>query len=90
MTLKLEFANSYCCTSFFVINGTDADEDDFGEKFDRDAASAEPYGCGNMRFTRKAPTDSVLAEYGITESEYTEIAAKLEAGLSFGRCGWCV
>jgi hypothetical protein len=76
--------------SEFVINSIDADSGDFGNQQDDSPDSAEPWGCGNMHFTPKLPTNEVLSKYKITVSEYTEIAGILEEKLSFGSCGWCV
>ena len=90
MELELEFGHSLCYTPTFKINRIDADSDDFGEKYDRDSENAEDYGCGDMQFTRIKPKSEVLEKYGITKDEYFEIAEKLESGLSFGCCGWCV
>ena len=90
MNLILTFGHALCYTPEFSINGVDADCEDFGEKYDRSPETAEDYACGNMQFTRIPPTTEVLARYNITEKEYDEIAEKLEAGLSFGSCGWCV
>tara|TARA_R110000796_G_C14195151_1_gene391051 strand:- start:52 stop:324 length:273 start_codon:yes stop_codon:yes gene_type:complete len=90
MKLELEFGTTLCYTPTFIVNGIDADEDDFGEKYDRNPDEAEPYGCGNMTFTRIEATTKVLEKYNITQDEYSKIAEKLEDGLSFGSCGWCV
>ena len=57
---------------------------------DEDCENAEDYACGDMRFRRKGSTPKILAKYSITEIEYAEVASKLEDGLSFGSCGWCV
>jgi hypothetical protein len=90
MELKLEIFGALCCTSKFEINGIAADSDDFGDQGDHDQENAEDYACGDMRFERKASTADVLDKYKITEDEYQEIAEKLEDGLSFGCCDWCV
>jgi hypothetical protein len=90
MIFELSFYGSLCATCKFVINGINADEEDFGEKYDRDTENAENYACGDMQFTRIAPTKKVLKKYAITKDEYSQICGKLEDGLSFGCCGWCV
>ena len=90
MELKLEIFGALCSTSTFEINGVSADSYDFGEQYDHIRENAEDYACSDMRFERKASTDEVLEKYKITEAEYQEIAEKLEDGLSFGCCGWCV
>lgn len=89
MTLELKIADCLCWASTFIINGQQADSGDFGSHYDADHENAEEYGCGNKVFEREPPTASVLTKYGITVEEYHEIAAKLEEGLSFGRCGLC-
>lgn len=90
MKLQIEFGTALCYCPVFEINGIDATEYDFGEKYDRSPGTAEPYSCGDMQFTRRIePSPSVLEKYSITEDEYREICDKLEVGLSFGRCGWC-
>lgn len=89
MDLKLEIGHALCYTPTFTINGVDAGWEDFGEKYDRSPETAEDYCCGDMQFTRKPATLEVLSRYGITVEEYSEIASKLEAGLSWGSCGWC-
>ena len=90
MILLLEFGDSLCYTFTFIINGVSADEDDFGEKYDRDSENAEDYGCGDMQFTRIAYTVDVLDKYTIDKAQYDEVCERLEQGLSFGSCGWCV
>ena len=90
MELKLSFCEYLCSASNFIINGVNADTDDFGEQYDRDSENAEDYACGDMQFTRVEPTKEILEKYHITENEYSEICDKLESGLSFGSCGWCV
>ena len=90
MELKLSFYECLCSADNFTINGVNANTDDFGEQYDRDSGNAEEYACGDMQFTRIEPTKEVLEKYHITENEYSEICDKLESGLSFGSCGWCV
>lgn len=88
--VNLVIFSALCATQAFSINGIPADSGDFGEHYDNAPDEAEPYGCGDMRFFPKPATDEVLKKYGISANEYTEIAEKLESGLSFGGCGWCV
>ena len=90
MDLKLHIYGALCSTSEFTVNGIQCEESDFGEKYDRDCESAQPYGCGDMQFTRIEPKQEILKKYGINEQEFSEICDKLESGLSFGCCGWCV
>lgn len=79
-----------CHMAIFEINGVQADEDDFVEKYDRDPFAAEDYACGDMRAEPIPPTQAVLEKYGITEAEFSTIAEDVADKLSFGACGWCV
>ncbi len=91
MNLELKISGATCSTKTFVVNGVQADAAEFGEQYDQDQENAdEDCACGDMQFNRKDSTDEVLEKYSITEAEYREIAEKLEEGLSFGCCGWCV
>lgn len=89
MNLKLEVYKCLCAAKEFTINGIDASDSDFGDHFDRNPEEAEPYCCGNMRFTRIKPDKDVLTKYSITEKEYNQVCNKLEDMLSFGACGLC-
>lgn len=73
----------------FEINGIEADYEDFGEKRDLDPKNRPYYGCGNMAFVPKDPTEEILNKYNISVYDYDEICDKLETHLSFGRCAWC-
>lgn len=90
MKLELTIFSALCSTSKFVINGIDASAWEFGDSFDDDPDNAEEYGCGNRVFKGYPPRREILDKYGISEGEYNEIVDKLESGLSFGSCGWCV
>ena len=90
MKLELEFGTALCYTPTFRVNGIPADSDDFGEQYDRNPEQAEDYACGDMQFTRIPAKPDILEKYGITKIEYEFIAEKLEIGLSFGCCGWCI
>lgn len=79
-----------CRLDVFTINGNDADSSDFGDTYDHNAESAEPYACGNMYFDPDSPTKEVLDRYDITEKEYYAICNELEYKLNVGSCGWCV
>lgn len=79
-----------CELETFTINGKDADSMDFGDTYDHDTKSAEPYSCGNMYFEPKNLTKEVLDKYNITEEEYYHICNELENKLCVGSCGWCV
>lgn len=90
MKLEFEVMSALCEMKTFIINGVNAEYEDFGEKYDHNREEAEDYGCGDMRFTRNEPTTEILKKYSINEKEYGAICEKLEEGLSFGGCGWCV
>lgn len=77
------------CIKCNTINNFNSQFDLISEKYDNDRENAEPYGCGNMRFFPKLPTEDILNKYNISVSEYDEIAEHLEMKLSFGSCGWC-
>lgn len=89
MKLELECGTSLCYIRFFRVNGIKADENDFGDQYDRSPETAENYGCGDMQFTRIPPKPEILEKYGISKAEYALIADQLENGLSFGCCGLC-
>lgn len=90
MKLELEIAKCLCWAKVFRINDIEADEDDFGEKYDENRSNAPEYGCGNMRFHPYSPDPRVMEKYHINAQEWNEICDKLVDGLSFGRCYWCV
>ena len=85
-----------CSADIFTVKGKDADEDDFGDRFDDAPDEADDYGCGDKvfrRFSRLDDMDKRMAcckKYRITDSEYDEICDVLEQELSFGHCGWCI
>lgn len=88
--VEMKVYSALCALETFKINGIEADYDDFGDKNDQSPDTAEPYGCGDMTFTPKMPTQAVLDKYKINLEQYTEIADELASKLSFGSCGWCV
>jgi hypothetical protein len=91
MELEIKTYNSLPCeTSKFKINGVDAYVDDFGCSDDMNPDRAEPYGCGDHRFTSKLPEPGVLSKYNINLEEYILICEQLESKLDVGACGWCV
>lgn len=79
-----------CSLEVFTINGQNADYHDFGDSYDSEPDSAEPYGCGCHIFGGKMPTQKVLDEYNITLDEYAEIVDVLESVLYVGSCGLCI
>ena len=79
-----------CSLEVFTINGKGADLYDFGDIYDHDKESAEPYACADMHFDSKPPTKKVLDEYNLTREEYYNICNELERKLCVGRCGWCI
>jgi hypothetical protein len=90
MDLQLEAYEALCELNVFLINGVQAIYEDFGSKGDETPEEAEPYGCGDMRFTSKEATAEILKKYGITEAEYSTVCEQLASKLSFGSCCWCV
>lgn len=90
MKFKTEVYGSLCSLSLFEINGMDADEDEFVNKFDHSRETAPDYGCGDMRADIRIPSDAILEKYGITVDEFTVIAEDVAEKVSFGRCGWCI
>lgn len=90
--MKLEIKENdglYCGLSVFKINDIFADSDDFGEKYDHNPEYAPEYGCGNMMFESKEPTQEVLDKYHITKEEYEDVCDELYDKLSFGFCAYC-
>jgi len=79
-----------CSYEKFMINGIDADRDNFGSMEDLNPDKAERYGCGNMQFVSKMPTDEVLKMYSINLQEYSDICDELTYAFSIGECGWCI
>ena len=91
MELIIEpFHSLPCELEVFTINGIAANSMDFGDVYDHNEKSKEPYGCGNMYFEPKLPTSEVLQRYNITIDEYNTICMELRNKLYVGRCGWCV
>ncbi len=89
--MKLEFKSmgSLCSADIFIINGVEADSDDFGNQDDLSPDTADDYGCGNMQFTPIEPAEGILQKYGLTYPEYWLVANMLKESLSFGDCGLC-
>ncbi len=87
--VKLKIYGALCATEIFIINGVQADCNDFGTQFDEEPESAEPYSCRNMTFKPGNASSEVLAKYKITKEEFLDIARQLAKGLSFGNCGLC-
>lgn len=90
MEYKAEVYGALCSLSTFVINGVDADEDDFVDKYDHSPETAEDYACGDMQADIKPLADEVLKKYNITTDEYQTIAEDVSEKVSFGCCGLCV
>lgn len=88
MILEIKVFNYTCSLSVFKINGVEADEQDFVDKYDHEPNTVE-YGCGNMRAEVVPATVEVLAKYQITLDEYREIAEDVAEKLSFGSCSGC-
>lgn len=80
-----------CALEVFMINGIDADLEEFGSGFDEGSEYAEDYACGNRVFEALSGAPAgVCARYGITKDEWFEIAHELESILHVGSCGWCI
>jgi hypothetical protein len=77
-----------CSLSSFVVNGIDADQDDFGD-IEQDPQE-EQYTCDNRRFVSKLPTQIVLDKYKIDLPDYSEICDELKSTLYVGHCGMCI
>lgn len=90
MKYVIQGYGALCELQTFVINGVNADYEDFGEKYDDGPANAEDYACGDMTFYPKPATDVTLSKYKISADEYNTITEELRDKLSFGNCGWCV
>ena len=82
-------AGSICSIAEFAINGIEASEEDFVDKYDHSPEDAPAYGCGDMRADVKPPEVSVLEKYKINTAEYTEIAEMVAEEVSFGNCSQC-
>jgi len=87
---KIEVFSSLCSLETFIINGIQADEDDFVNKYDHSPETAEAHACGDMRADIKSVSLNVLEKYKINADEYSEIAEKVAEAVSFGCCGLCV
>lgn len=79
-----------CELEVFTINGIAANYRDFGDVYDHNEGTKEPYGCENMQFEPKLPTSDVLKHYNITVDEYNTICKELKKKLHVGKCSWCV
>lgn len=88
MIVKMEaYRGLPCSLSVFIINGVQADIDDFGEQ---DSNSDGDYGCiYNVFKPFRHPPKQVLKKYKITLEEFLEIGDKLEKKLDIHNCGWC-
>ena len=82
-----QYGSLPCELEVFIINGIEADEDDFGELI---RVALEEYSCNVSGFKPKEHTQSVLEKYNITEDEYKSVCLKLNDTFSFGGCSLCV
>ena len=89
MTLELQAYCCLCALEKFIINGIPAEYEDFGDKEDLEPYNAPDYGCGNMQFIPRLPSQETLNKYHISIDEYNEICKELQENLSFGCCAWC-
>ena len=90
MKFEAKVFECLCSTDKFVINGKDADSDDFVHQENVGDTLECGYGCTDMKAVPIMPTQKVMDKYNITLDEYTVIANDLETKLSLGECGWCV
>lgn len=98
MKYKAECYGSLCSLSLFVINGKEAEAEDFVDKYDHSPEEAydyspeeaKNYGCGDMRAEPLPVNQKILIKYDITEEEYFIIANDIAEKLSFGNCEWCI
>ena len=90
MNLEIEVCDFLCSLLIFKINGIDASEDDFVDKYDHSPEMAGPHRCGDMRADIIPATNDILAKYKISHEEYIEIAELVAEKVSFGCCGFCM
>jgi len=89
MSHVIEIGEYLCYARKFVVNGQNAQTEEFGVQRDIKGFFDNDTSCGDMHFTPKKATREVLRKYSINKEEYDEICSKLEDGLSFGRCDFC-
>ena len=66
MQLVLYMYQALCKPSVFEINGRQADYEDFGVQRDINPDPENPYGCGDMTFTRyTVPMLGIKEKYNI-------------------------
>ena len=76
-----------CRPSVFVVNGIQADTDDFGEQ---DSHSDGYYGCISNTFKPfRHPPKNVLNKCKISLEEFLDIGDILQEKLDIHNCGWC-
>ena len=80
MQLVLYMYQALCKPSVFEINGRQADYEDFGVQRDIDPDPENPYGCGDMTFTRyTVPMLGIKEKYNITDEELSESISSKKA-----------
>jgi len=93
MKLELKIFKTICQTEKFLINGIEANSEDFGIGYDcegtHDGNEDDDVGCVDYQFFPKLPSQKILRKYNINKKEDKEICDKLEEGLSFGCCKLC-
>ena len=77
-----------CAAETFIVNGIDAEVEDFGECKDL-VDEAYKSNCKNRQFVKALPTDEVLAKYGLNLKQYAAVCAKLETTFAIGWCTQC-
>ena len=86
---SLKTDSVYCGAYTFTIRRKAADINDFGTLDDTNEKCAPDWGCGNMCFTPKFPTQEILDKYKISVDEYKQITEALEDGFAYGCCDMC-
>lgn len=84
---------SPCELDSFRIKGKSASADDFGESRDtghKDPEEWEPVCVNRKFFPFSKPAKAVLEKYGITSTEWREVAKALKKALNVGECSWCL
>lgn len=90
MLIELVTGSGLCTyVKKFVINGINADSNDFGTCYDHDPENAPDYGCGDMRFESGKVSTEVLEKYKITIEEFYEVCDQLDKKMSWGHCAYC-
>ena len=88
--IVIPYEYSPCTLKTFLINGKEAEQDDFGHGKDLNPECASPFCCACWMYKsdkRKART--AMKKYNITKEEFLDICNILEKTLDVGECGYC-